>query len=92
MIEMADRMGDSPAPHPPHRRVRLGEGRAPRAGSRRDAGRRSSCEHLTRTGFAGHVVLEINTRRCANREEREADLAESLEFARTHLGVTDPVS
>jgi sugar phosphate isomerase/epimerase len=47
-------------------------------------------QHLTRTGFSGHVVLEINTRRCANREEREADLAESLAFARTHLGVTTP--
>ena len=47
-------------------------------------------QHLARTGFAGHVVLEINTRRCANREEREADLRESLEFARVHLGVTTP--
>ena len=46
--------------------------------------------HLARTGFAGHVVLEINTRRCANREEREADLAESLEFARAHLACTTP--
>lgn len=44
--------------------------------------------HLARTGFSGHVVLEINTRRAAGRTEREADLAESLEFARAHLGVT----
>jgi hypothetical protein len=35
-------------------------------------------------------VLEINTRRCANRAEREADLRESLEFARAHLAVTTP--
>lgn len=41
--------------------------------------------HLARTGFAGEVVLEINTRRCATREEREADLRESLEFAIEHL-------
>ena len=43
--------------------------------------------HLTRSGFAGEVVLEINTRRCSSREEREADLRESLEFARQHLAV-----
>lgn len=43
--------------------------------------------HLGRTGFAGEVVLEINTRRCADRDEREADLAESLEFTRAHLAV-----
>lgn len=41
--------------------------------------------HLVATGFGGEVVLEINTRRCTTREEREADLRESLEFARTHL-------
>ena len=42
--------------------------------------------HLVSTGFAGEVVVEINTRRCPDAEEREADLAESLAFARTHLG------
>lgn len=47
-------------------------------------------EHLTATGFAGDVVLEINTRRCTTREEREADLRESLEFARAHLPVATP--
>ncbi|NHC25028.1 sugar phosphate isomerase/epimerase [Nocardioides sp. IC4_145] len=41
--------------------------------------------HLARTGFAGEVVLEINTRRCTTRAEREGDLRESLEFARQHL-------
>ncbi|TIC89393.1 sugar phosphate isomerase/epimerase [Nocardioides sp. GY 10113] len=46
--------------------------------------------HLATTGFAGEVVLEINTRRCANREAREADLRESLEFARTHLEAAAP--
>ena len=43
-------------------------------------------QHLARRDFSGHVVLEINTRRCTTREEREADLRESLEFARKHLG------
>ncbi len=43
--------------------------------------------HLATTGFGGEVVLEINTRKCASRAEREADLRESLEFAREHLAV-----
>ncbi|MBZ5734872.1 sugar phosphate isomerase/epimerase [Nocardioides sp. TRM66260-LWL] len=41
--------------------------------------------HLAGSGFEGDVVLEINTRRCADRGERLADLRESLEFAREHL-------
>jgi sugar phosphate isomerase/epimerase len=47
-------------------------------------------QHLADRDFSGHVVLEINTRRAADRAEREADLAESLAFARAHLGVTTP--
>ncbi len=43
--------------------------------------------HLADGGFTGHVVLEINTRRAAGREERGADLVESLEFAREHLAL-----
>ena len=46
--------------------------------------------HLTATGFAGEVVLEINTRKCSDRNERERDLRESLEFAREHLAVVAP--
>ncbi|GAB2871705.1 sugar phosphate isomerase/epimerase family protein [Nocardioides pacificus] len=45
---------------------------------------------LAGSGFSGHVVLEINTRRAADRAERERDLVESLDFARQHLGVTTP--
>jgi len=41
---------------------------------------------LSATGYAGSVVLEVNTRRALSKEERQADLAESLAFARTHLG------
>ena len=37
------------------------------------------------TGIGGTVVLEVNTRRALSREEREADLAEALAFARLHL-------
>ncbi len=42
-------------------------------------------EHLARTGFGGHVVLEVNTRRSVSPAEREADLAEALAFTRLHL-------
>ncbi len=41
---------------------------------------------LAADGFAGQVVVEISTRRAANRDEREADIRESLHFARTWLG------
>ena len=45
-------------------------------------------EHLANDGFAGHVVLEVNTRKAADREARERDLAESLAFARLHFART----
>jgi sugar phosphate isomerase/epimerase len=40
---------------------------------------------LTADGYPGMVVLEVNTRRALTRDERMADLAESLAFAREHL-------
>jgi sugar phosphate isomerase/epimerase len=89
VIEMADRMGDS------LRHVHLTDG----TGSAKDEhlvpGRgvmkaEAFLRHLAGRGFSGHVVLEINTRRAAGRAEREADLAESLEFARAHLAVPTP--
>ncbi len=40
---------------------------------------------LAELGWAGTVVAEVNTRRCRSPEEREADLAEALAFARLHL-------
>jgi len=45
-------------------------------------------EHLARTGFGGHVVIEVNTRRAMSAAEREADLAEALAFTRLHLAST----
>jgi sugar phosphate isomerase/epimerase len=49
------------------------------------------CAELLRSlatrGFPGMVVLEVNTRRALSKEERVADLAESLEFTRRHLGL-----
>jgi len=44
-------------------------------------------EHLAGTGFGGHLVVEINTRRAANRDARELDLVESLAFARLNFAV-----
>lgn len=87
VVAMAERLGGS------LRHVHLTDG----SGSAKDEhlvpGRgamraRQFLEHLAGTGFAGHVVLEINTRRATDRAEREADLAESLAFARHHLGVS----
>ncbi len=42
-------------------------------------------EGLAVQGFEGLVVAEINTRKCDDRAEREADLAEALAFTRLHL-------
>jgi len=39
-------------------------------------------EHLAGVDFGGHVVLEINTRKAADREARELDLMEALAFTR----------
>jgi sugar phosphate isomerase/epimerase len=43
-------------------------------------------ETLTRGGFDGQIVLEINTRHAATPVRRTKDLAEALLFARLHLG------
>ncbi|MDO9455293.1 sugar phosphate isomerase/epimerase [Nocardioides sp.] len=89
VIEMADRLGDR------LRHVHLTDG----SGSATDEhlvpgrgsmGAQAFLEHLARTGFAGEIVVEINTRKCATREEREADLRESLLFAREHFAVPTP--
>lgn len=42
-------------------------------------------EGLAVQGFDGLVVVEVNTRKCENRAEREADLAEALAFTRLNL-------
>jgi sugar phosphate isomerase/epimerase len=41
---------------------------------------------LRASGYQGVVVLEVNTHRAADVEQRYADLAESLAFTRQHLG------
>jgi sugar phosphate isomerase/epimerase len=40
---------------------------------------------LGASGYAGMVIVEVNTRRAQSRQERRADLAEALEFTRRHL-------
>ena len=44
---------------------------------------------LAARGFNGTVVVEVSTRRSADRSEREADLAEALAFARLHLAAIE---
>ena len=89
VVAMAERLGDR------LRHIHLTDG----SGSAKDEhlvpGRGSTgadnlLRHLTSTGFAGHVVLEINTRRSRSMEDREADLVESLRFAREHLRAGAP--
>ncbi len=43
--------------------------------------------HVAASGYGGDVIVEINTRKAASREQRETDLRESLEFAREHFVV-----
>ncbi len=83
-VEMAKRLGDR------LRHVHLTDG----SGSAKDEhlvpGRGAMdasgfLGHLAGEGFDGHIVLEINTRKASTRDEREADLRESLEFAREHF-------
>lgn len=89
VIAMAERLGDR------LRHVHLTDG----SGSAKDEhlvpgrgamGAASFLQHLAGTGFDGEIVVEINTRRCNSRDEREADLRESLDFARQHFAVPTP--
>jgi sugar phosphate isomerase/epimerase len=45
-------------------------------------------EHLASAGFAGHIVVEVNTRRAAGSRARELDLMEALAFARLNFAST----
>jgi sugar phosphate isomerase/epimerase len=48
-------------------------------------------ESLAGRGFTGSVAVEVATRRANSRAEREADLRESLAFARQHLATASTV-
>jgi sugar phosphate isomerase/epimerase len=45
-------------------------------------------ERLSRKGYQGIVVLEVNTRRASTHDERLAELAQSLAFTRSALAIT----
>jgi sugar phosphate isomerase/epimerase len=74
-VHLADGTGASNSPFPDEHLV-PGRGSQPCA---------EVLHQLTADGYPGVVVLEVNTRRALTREERMADLAESLAFAREHL-------
>jgi sugar phosphate isomerase/epimerase len=42
-------------------------------------------EHLAETGFEGHIVAEINTRKSGTRTDRESDLLATLAFSQLHF-------
>jgi sugar phosphate isomerase/epimerase len=75
-VHLADGMGGAQQGLVPDEHLVPGRGRQP-------------CAELLRgvaaTGYQGVVVAEVNTRRATTREERIADLADTLAFARDHL-------
>jgi sugar phosphate isomerase/epimerase len=83
-LHMIDRMGDRLG------HVHLADGRGSAKDEHLVPGRGTQpcaelLERLALTGFDGHVVIEVNTRRAMSGAEREADLAEALAFTRLHL-------
>ena len=79
------RPGGPAGARPPRRRRGCGARRAPRARAGFAALRRAAARPGA-AGFGGQVVVEISTRKVTTRDQREADLSESLAFAREHLG------
>jgi sugar phosphate isomerase/epimerase len=84
IVEMAQRLG------PRLRHIHLTDG----TGSAKDehlvpgrgtTGADRFLQHLAGSGFDGEIIVEINTRKAATKADREADLRESLEFAREHF-------
>jgi sugar phosphate isomerase/epimerase len=89
-LAMADAMGS----HLAH--VHLGDGLGEGRDEHLVPGRgRQPCAELLMSlparGFTGSVAIEVATRRAASRAVRQADLAESLAFARQHLGAASTV-
>jgi sugar phosphate isomerase/epimerase len=84
-LEMAEQLGDRLA------HVHMADGTKPGLPDEHLVPGRGSqpcaelLERLGSGGYAGVVVLEINTFRAVSRDERQADLAESLAFTRHHL-------
>ncbi|HEX6447705.1 MAG TPA: sugar phosphate isomerase/epimerase [Streptosporangiales bacterium] len=83
-LEMAKALGDRVA------HVHLADGTGSKTDEHLVPGRGTQpcdevLEHLATNSYGGMIVLEVNTRRAESRADREADLAESLAFARLHL-------
>jgi sugar phosphate isomerase/epimerase len=74
-VHLADGIGDAPQGLVTDEHLVPGRGRQPCAELLRG---------LAATGYQGVIVAEVNTRR-GTREDRMADLAETLAFAREHL-------
>ncbi|MEU3273829.1 sugar phosphate isomerase/epimerase family protein [Saccharomonospora sp. NPDC006951] len=84
-LALADRMGEG------LRHVHLADGTGIPKDEHLVPGRGGQpCAELLETlagrGFAGQVVLEVNTRSARNLDRRMKDLAEALLFTRLHLG------
>jgi sugar phosphate isomerase/epimerase len=87
-LEMADRMGAA------LKHVHLGDGTGEGRDEHLVPGRGDQpcaelLRSLSRRGFRGSVALEVSTRKVNSRAVREADLRESLDFARRHLAPAD---
>jgi sugar phosphate isomerase/epimerase len=89
-LAMADQLGsrlahvhmaDGPGPGLPDAHLIPGRGSQPCA---------QLLAKLGSAGYAGMVVVEVNTRRAQSAERRRADLAEALEFTRRHLAAQTP--
>lgn len=83
-LAMAQRMGDAIG------HVHLGDGNGEGRDEHLVPGRGSQpcaevLSYVAANGFTGNVSVEVNTRKAGGRRRREADLAESLAFARRHL-------
>jgi sugar phosphate isomerase/epimerase len=90
-LDMLDKMGGG------LRHVHLGDGTGEGRDEHLVPGRGNQpCGEVLRTllarGFTGSVALEVSTRRSASRAAREADLRESLEFARRHLAPAESLA
>ena len=83
-LELAERMGTGLA------HVHLADGRGAAVDEHLLPGHGDQpcaelCQQLAASGFAGQVVLEVNTQNARTRDERASMLAEALAFARQHL-------
>ncbi|HEX8345480.1 MAG TPA: sugar phosphate isomerase/epimerase [Actinoplanes sp.] len=88
-LAMADAMGDRLA------HVHLGDGTGEGRDEHLVPGRGNQpCGELLSSlagrGFRGAVAVEVATRKSQSRQVREADLRESLDFARQHLAAPSP--